>query len=273
MALYKEPLPELLEAISTANGVTLAQTEYTYGSATPEVPGTGGDNTSLLITSKGQTSTYDGSVTVRYHRTDLSDLVTLVPVSIRGYNITTLLGVAQRLNALYGLNFTADDIVDGPANLVDGAGTVTLVAKETSIRWVGQVDITLTLGDRPIGDFLTVTRLPGLNYPAPTTEKPYAAVYAYWRDFSTEQAGLSTVQVGSAQIAAVLAALINVTGDAWSSSEAQRFSLMGASVTYAGDTSGSELSNTDYDKVIIVQLNETNSVGLSGSLIIHYNLP
>lgn len=275
MALYEMPLDAILGAIKKLNNVTLVEAEYTYGNPVVIEPiGPNGENTSLTITAKDVQSTYDGSVPVLYKRLDLADLQVLVPTSIKGYNLSTIMDVANRLNALYGLNFTTDDFTDGSAGLTAGAGPVTLTAKATSRYWIGSIDLTVAQGSRPLSDFLTTTSLPGLNYPAPTTTKPYAAAYSYWRNFSDSGVALETVQVGTGQIDAVRDVLTAITKDVWSSTAAGRYSVMGATVSYAGPTAGrTDVNDSTYEKVIIVALNETNSLGLSGSLYLHYNPP
>jgi hypothetical protein len=273
MALYEMPLEAILKAIKTQNNVTLVEAEYLYADPVVIPTGASGENTSMTITAKDVQSTYDGSVPILYKRLDLADLGTLIDTSIKGYNLTTILDVANRLNKLYGLNFTADDFTDGPTGLVDGVGTITLTAKTTSRYWIGSVDITVAQGQRPLEAFLTVTSLPGLNYPAPSIDKPYAAAYSYWQNFSASAVALETVLVGVDQIDVVRDVLTAITKNVWSSTAAGRYSVMGATVTYAGVTTGRTDVNTDYEKVIIVQLNETNSVGLSGSLYLHYNPP
>lgn len=273
MALYQLPLEAILEAIKTQNNVDLVEAEYVFGNPVVIPTGPAGENTSMTITAKDIQSTYDGSVPIKYKRLDLADLATLISTSIKGYNLDTVMDVANRLNQLHGLNFTEEDFTDGPAGTVDGNGTVTLTAKATSRNWIGTIDFTVTQGARPLGDFLTVTTLNGLNYPSPRVDKPYAAAYSYWRDFSAAESDLSGVTVGTAHIEVVRQVLSNITGDAWSSTAAQRYSLLGATVTYAGSTDGRTDVNLDYAFAVIVALDETNSVGLSGSLILHYNPP
>lgn len=273
MALYQMPLEAILEAIKAQNSVDLVEAEYVYGNPVVIPEGPEGENTSLTITAKDVQSTYDGTVTVKYKRLDLADLATLISTSIKGYNLATIMDVANRLNKIHGLNFTTADFTDGPAGTVDGVGTVTLTAKATSLHWIGSIEFNVSQGARPLGDFLTVRNLPGLNYPTPRIDKPYAAAYSYWRDFSPVHADLETVEAGTGQLEAVRQALATITSDAWSSTAAQRYSLLGASVTYSGTTVGREDVNPEYEFAIIVELDETNSVGLSGSLVIHYNLP
>lgn len=273
MALYEMPLEAILKAIKTQNNVTLVEEEYLYGNPVVIPTGASGENTSMTITAKDVQSTYDGSVPVLYKRLDLADLAVLVNTSIKGFNLTTIMDVAKRLNSLYGLNFTVDDFADGPSGLVAGAGTVTMTAKATSRYWIGSITITVAQGQRPLDSFLKVTNLPGLNYPAPSIEKPYAAAYSYWQNFSAQGAALETVTPGTNQINVVRDVLTAITKNEWLSTAAGRYSVMGASVNYVGPTAGREDVNTDYAKVVIVQLNEVNSLGFSGSLYLHYNPP
>jgi len=274
MSLYKRPLEEILSAIKSLNGVVLVESEYTYGNPTVVADDGSGTNTSISIVAKDINSPYDGAATVRYRRLNLADLTQLVPTNIRGYKLDTMMAVAQRLNVLYGTNFTTDDIVDGPSGLVNGVGDVTLVAKSTSLGWLGSVKFTCALGSLPIEDFVLQSTLPGLSYPNAQVTKPYAPMYSYWRDFTAAN-DLLTVGTGATQIGTViLQALKTITGDAWVSDKAARYSLLGATVRYAGETADLPLeSNPDYEHVIVVDLLEVNSLGLSGSLYLHFDDP
>lgn len=277
MALYKQPIPAILEAIRLQNGVELVQNEYTYGSPTNiPVENEGLDNmvnTSMLITALNPGSPYDGQVTVKIRRLDLSDLIKLVPMTIRGSNLNTTLDVALRLNKLYGTNFTADDIESTPTEFVDGSGTCTLVAKSGSAMWTGSVDVTVVYGAIPIETVVTVTKLPGLPYPAADASKPFAWAYSYWRDLSSFETTLQTVEVGTDSLQDIRDVLFANTGDAWVVTGAARFSLDGANVTYHGDTSGNPEANPEYDKVIVVAVSPTLCLGWAGDLYLHYNLP
>lgn len=274
MALYKRPIEEILLAIQTLNNVNLVEGEYTFGTPTAITAEADGANTSLLVTALNPLSPYDGNATVKYKRLNLADLGTLIPLSIRAYNIQTVDDFVAVLNTRYGIDFQAGDIVPGPVSLTNGAGNIVLTAQATSMGWVGSVTFTVAKGAVPLADAVTVVNLPGINYPSPQITKPYASVgYSYWRDFSGYYDTLSTVVVGTASLSIIKDALVAASGDAWQLVGASRFSLDGAVVSYAGPTSGTPVANTDYASVILVDLNEATSLGWSGQLVMHFNSP
>lgn len=274
MALYKRPLDEILGAIKALNNVDLVAGEYTFGTPTAVAPDASGTNTSLLVTALNPLSPYDGSTTIRYTRLNLADLPILISDNIKAYDIQTTDDFVALLNKRHGIGFEANDIVSNPVTLVDGAGDIILVAEPDSMGWVGEVTFHVTLGAQPLEDVITVTQLPGLNYPSAQITKPYASVgYSYWRDMSAYYDDLIDVIVGHDSLGIVRDALVAASGDAWQIIGASRFSLDGANVSYAGPTSGEPVSNHDYDHVIIVDLDDTKSLGWSGQLVLHFNDP
>lgn len=276
MALYKRPLDEILLAIKTLNNVNLVEGEYTFGTPTAVAPDAQGTNTSLLVTALNPLSPYDGNTTIRYTRLDLADLAKLIPLDIKVYNVTTVDQFVAVLNSRYGIDFQSGDITPGNLNLTNGAGDVVLTAQANSMGWTGTVTFHVTKGAMPLADAITVSRLPGINYPSPQITKPYASVgYSYWRDYSPYYDTLNTVHTGTVDLGIVRDALVSQSGDAWQLSGASRFSLDGATVSYVGSVASApnDIANHDYANVIIVDLNETTSLGWSGQLIMHFNPP
>lgn len=274
-SIYKDPLDQILASIKTLNNVDLVKAEYTYGLPAVVEDDSAGTNTTILITSKDLQSTYDGQVTVRYRRLKLTDLPTLIPLTIKVNNPTTTMQVAERLNQLYGLKFTEDDIVSTPIDLsgTNGAGVVTLVAKANSLGWIGQVDVTVAQGAIPIGDKILVTNLPGLYMPNRDDTKPFGEVYSIFRDLSPWSAGMNALALGTANLQDLAAILVSATGDAWVTSGSARYSLDGATIAFNDVTSGDPRLKTNYERAVIVNLSTNLSLGLSGSLLLHYNLP
>lgn len=275
MGLYKDPLAAILAAIKQLNGgLNLVQGEYTYGLPVPVAPDAAGTNTQLTITAMDTQSTYDGTDTIRYTRLDLADLAILVPLNIRADLPATTWDVAQRLNALYGTNFHPEDIVSTPVTtLVDGAGSVTLTAQTNSLSWIGSVVVNITRGGIPLTSALKVVNLPGLYMPNRKDGRPYGEMYSIFRDMSAWHVDAAAIVVGATDLTPLQTLLINVTGDAWVLTGSGRFTLDGASVVYNGPTSGDPRLKQDYQNGLIVDLSPVQSLGLSGSLLLHYNAP
>jgi len=273
MALYRRPLDEILLSVAALNGVVLIEEEYTFGPPVSVIPDATLTNTSITVTAASPLSPYDGSVPLRYTRLDLADLLILVPVELHAIDIVDTLGVVDRLNTMYGIGFLPGDIVSMPVTLDAGKGAVTLMADPLSLGWQGQVTFNLLPGARPLTKYVTHTALGGLNYPTPNIDRPYASMYSYWRDFTPYRTLMETVTKDSTGLSVLFDILKSATGDPWTQVGAARFSLDGAVISYIGPTVGAPVSNTAYDKVIIVDLLPLNSLGWSGSLIMHYNLP
>lgn len=274
-SIYKDPLDSILASIKTLNNVDLVKAEYTYGVPVAVEEDGAGTNTTILITSKDLQSTYDGQVTVRYRRLKLSDLPILVPLSIKVNLPTNTFQVAQRLNQLYGLKFTEDDIESTPIDLsgTAGVGTVTLVAKSTSLAWLGSVVVNVARGAIPIGDTILVTNLPGLYMPNRDDTKPYGEVYSIFRDLSPYAEGMRLLALGTGSLQDLATILTSASGDPWVTSGASRYSLDGATIVYNDIVSGDPRLKTNYERAVIVNLSTNLSLGLSGSLLLHYNLP
>lgn len=273
MSLYSDPLQEILKSIKDTNNVTLVQGEYNY-SDPAEVSIPNGNNAQFTISAKDQQSTYAGSVGVTVKRLPLSDLNSLITPKVRVYLPQTTLDIALAMNDAFGLNFSANDIaIYDLVELVDGAGVVTLQAAETSLNWIGSVDVAVEVGNIPLGDFLTTRNLNGIDYPAQISTRIFAKMYSYWRNFSAQQAALEQVQVGTGQLEILKGALTAITGDQWITATSGRWSLLNATVTYAGSTAGDDRFNQKYQKALVVALDQQSALGLAGDLIIHYNLP
>jgi hypothetical protein len=273
MALYKEPLDAILESIKTLNsGVSLGRDEYNFGAPVSIPKEASGVNTSMTITSPGVSSPYAGEVTVKHIRLNLADLLILVPSEVAVSNIATTLAFAQALNKIYGLLFTADDIVNEPVTLPGGTGTITLTALATSRAWVGSVTFNVIPGRQLLSDVITNTRLDGLDYPDPYEAKPFGNAYSYWRNYSAKWQELDVILASNPDFTSLKDVLVYITGDAWVTTGSSRYSLQDSEVLYVGPTSGYEETNQNYGKVVVVKLGAA-CLGLSGRMFLHYNLP
>lgn len=272
MALYKQPLVAIFEALSSQNNLALVQSEYTIGVPTPYIDPEGVLNTELVITA-GVTSPYEGAATVRYTRNDLAALDMLLPQPIRAHDITSVADVIAVLNKQFGLNLQTEDLVAGAVNsLTNDNGDITLTAQANSLGWIGSVTLSFAKGGYDIDTTMTVKNLDGLLYPSRDETKAYAEMYSYWRDFSAQTDKLEPYVVGSSDFTDLAAALTAVTGDAWQTSGAHRYSLAGATVVYNGTTAPRMDANQQYNAVLVVQLS-TSNLGYSGKLYCHYGAP
>lgn len=274
MSLYPEPLQAILDNIKLLNpGVELTEDEYIFGNPVVIPTTATGINTQMHITSKDASSPFAGETDVKHIRLNLADLLVLVPADLAIAPPLSTLEFAQALNKIYGLNFTANDIVDEQVSLPTGAGTITLTAATNSRGWIGSVTFNVTPGRYKLEQYLLNTRLNGLNYPDPYQAKPFGNAYNYWRDYSAQYELLDILLTGEqGDLTNVKDALVANTGDAWVTTGKSRFSLQGSEITYVGNVSGYPEANQLYEKVVVVLLG-ADCLGYSGRMFFHYNLP
>lgn len=272
MSLYKDPVEAIYKAAETLNKVTLARDEYTLGDPVEFIDPNGITNTKITIAAKSITSAYEGVATVSYRRLDLADLVRYLPTPILGYNITSVADVITVLNTYYGLNFLTSDLVAGPVTLVGDTGEVTLTAQANSKGWIGEGVLQLARGNIPIDSAIRNKTLNGVLYPNRDASKPFGEMATYWRDFTNEKPTLDLVTTETTDFTALAGVLNAVTGNAWQSTTAGRYSLLGATVLFNGLTKDYPRSNQTRGYVCVIQLG-VGSLGLSGDLFLHYGIP
>ncbi|MNZ97440.1 hypothetical protein D3C78_1166770 [compost metagenome] len=161
-------------------------------------------------------------------------------------------------------------MVDGPLNLASGTGVVLLTAQANSYGWTGTVEFTVQPGRFQMADLVTVTTLPGLNFPDPYEGKPFGWAYSYWRNFSPLEPVLANIVMESVDWASVAQAMTTLTNDTWVTTGQNRFSLSGATLEYNGLTADTDQANTDYESVMIIRLG-ADCLGYSGRIFLHYS--
>lgn len=109
-------------------------------------------NTSARVFSIPGSGFTPSEVTVYYNRLDLAhQWRNTVPVA-RATDPTSTADLLSSLNNLYGLNITLDDVEDSPYL----GNPHTVIAKATSLAWIGSVDITVVPDETPVSIPLSV---------------------------------------------------------------------------------------------------------------------
>jgi hypothetical protein len=103
---------------------------------TPPTP----KNTELTIAAK-EASGFVGAVTLRYNRNNLAALLPFADFAIEGD--VTLEAILDKLNTAAGTHLSAEDFqsMSIPTFIYGVVGTVTLIATDTSLEWVGQLEV------------------------------------------------------------------------------------------------------------------------------------
>lgn len=142
----------LLAAINKEKNVNFTANQLTFGVPQVVADATQYFNTTILVTAK-KVSNYSGSYTFQYRRFTLDvgfNGQTLDLPAGMGSTIHASLGV---INAKFGVKLETTDVVDGP--VVNGATSVTLTVKDSSILYIPDSKVTLGTPDTDI-PFATV---------------------------------------------------------------------------------------------------------------------
>lgn len=225
-------------------------------------------------------------------------------------NVTAYLDVKEpkstddlldKLNEQYGLKITKDDIDATP--IADGTNPpVTnpedpdptpvdhlVTFKSDCYAFLGAIPV--KIGAKPqVGERLslviTQTQLDGLVYPdTPVENKGQAYIYSYGTDCSAIAAFLDKQATGvMANDTAFAVELNKVVPELWVSADsAKDYNLKGANVLYVGLTADDgtatgtdpkkpvEGANTAYNKVMLLELDDTKCSNFTGIMYLHFN--
>jgi hypothetical protein len=162
-------LPKVVTSTNVALGTPTALTNSSWPAA----------NTSIVLSAKN--SDYIGKQTVNYRRLDLSKMFRGMTVEVAKYvDVTsatastvvwTVLTLLSDLNALYGLQLTADDLTD--ANIVRGSTlensqyttTVTVTVKSTSLGYTGSFSLKWINALQNLSSMVLTTDIGGRAFP------------------------------------------------------------------------------------------------------------
>lgn len=294
MSLYVAPKQAIIDATNTQNATSLKLTDVTFGAvliASDDVVTTTGKNSQVKLTGNG--STWSGSVVVNYNRLKLSDIGVLTSTTLKVAAVTSVYGLINYLNYFYGMVLTTDDLIDDPITLdSNGAGTVTVRAKDTSYGWIGSITLNLVKGDAIVDYALTDLSLSGINYPTGQSIRAQAPLALYGWDFTSQKAAMDAVTLnqvfsvaGATSPGGVLGAAIQaVSSVAWTCvSSASGYNLYGGKVVYTGLNNAQLATNPAYKYVVMIQLADgTGANGtvatafnntFTGVIVLHYNDP
>lgn len=296
MSLYVSPKQSILDAANAQNATSLTLTDVVFDVpkvAPEDVVATSGKNTQVKMTGNG--TTWSGNVVVNYNRLNLADIATLTSGTLRVAALTSTLEIINYLNYFYGMVLTSADINDEPVTLdAQGAGSVTLHAKSTSLGWVGSVTLNLIKGDAIVDYALTDLSLNGIDYPTGQFAKGQGPLVTYPYDFTSIKSTLDQFNAGykigvassfplvTALLAGMNAAINNASYSWQSVGTTAVRNLVEGVVAYNGLNSSNFASNQDYKYVMILQLSDGSGANgvvgafcsdFVGKLYFHYNDP
>jgi len=251
-------------------------------------------NTAMDVKAR-KNSGYIGDQGVTYNRLDGEKLFLNVTAYIDVKTPKTTTDLLPKLNEQYGLKLTEDDIV--PAAIPDNTNPpVTnpedpdpapvdheIVFKDDCYAFLGKIPV--KIGAKPqVGERLslviTQTQLDGLVYPdTPIEDKGQAYIYSYGVDCSAIGQFLDVQATGvMANDTAFAVELNKVVPELWVAEDASKdYNLKGANVTYVGltadDGTGKPVggANTAYNKVMLLELDDTKCSNFTGTMFLHFN--
>lgn len=286
MSYMTKSVDDFLAALNAANSTAFTAADVDFG--VPQVVEgiwqgqNTAHNSALRITAKAG-GAYQGTKVLTYDRLKLNDLTAAnIPgFKVSAYTANTVYTLFPMIQYWTGIQFTSDDLIDSP--LVDNGDntfTAVLSAKPGSIGWIGNLSITVTKGSAPIDELLTVTSLPGLNYPTANEQDTFAQLYMYGYDFTSYFSQVQSMAPGvitstqadqlvtafkAIDISAGKALWVNNPGDT-------QWNLAGATILSNGLNSTSLPTNPAYKYVMALQL----AAGVllpAGIMYLHYNDP
>lgn len=188
--------------------------------------------------------------------------------------------ILNRITAITGAVFAIDDFEQQE---VASYGEVILVATPNSLRWVGQLKLTLVNSlQRNVATALTVKSSPTVFRPLGMTGRVADFVYAATHDFTQYRYDLLAVLNSPNGVSAerLCQVLKEVTGNPWVCQDAPapynicsdvRLGQVEYEILYSGLPIKPYTLRTDRRNVIVLRLDQTRCTALAGSLLLHYD--
>lgn len=287
MSVFIDSKQALLNYLNAANSTTqFSLTNLLYSDPKPVagtwLEGTTAKNTYMKLTA-AQGAGFEGRSTIKYDRLTLSDFSHFKPTrGLPAYQPATTHDLLSNILYYFGLMLGPQDIISEPVVLdQNGAGTVTIKAKDTSPLWLGQLTFDVTQGGANIDTITTVKALNGLNYPVsdPATQTS-ALLYTYPLNFTAYRDDLLAMAEGvlsaanADKLVTALKALDQGPGAAlWNNVDSNNaWSLNGAKVIFCGLNSMAFTTNQSYKYVLCLELRASVTTPI-GRFYLHFNDP
>lgn len=248
----------------------------------------------LQVTLAAARSTSDANILPQYPDTtfayDRLDLEThfhqLTPTNINGYRLPlSTVDLMNDIGARNGIVFDVDDFFHQRLEVYNPGTEIWLEANPNSLRWMGALRLRLVNTiQEDLSTAFTVAEFPNANpYPNGIAGAIQGVFYAMPYDFTVYRDELKNLRpegdplLSGKRLAAILQA---VSGDPWAfTTTAAPFNLgfnqvdgeVRYRVTYNGPAAARYTHRTDYNRLLILELNPALSTGIYGTLLLHYN--
>lgn len=248
----------LLDLVNLENSPAKLLSLVNVQLALPELTGDGVRDTSVVISGVPGRG-YRGSVTVTYARIPL-DLVA-PSASLRSTQQFTPTMVVSMLNSMYKLALTVDDLepFEVPPLELGVPQNLSVVAKEGSKGFTGQIDVEFLFGRTLLESVVGVRILPVQKHPIALAGRQCARMLTWDVDFTSVR---DAIKLNNLNTYTDWATVLTVCA---------YFNIPGWAQGYVTDmpTSSVPDSNPEFDRVVIQR--NVSSPEMAGDVYLHYN--
>lgn len=216
----------------------------------------------------------EGDVDLTWNRPDIGEIFSNISVYVSPTNKLKKSDCLAEINTNFGFQLIVDDIYDEIINLSTLPTTIAIKIRPTCPAFTGQLPVTLGDPKKALDTVIRSTDLSGLNYPTNQSVKIQGPLYLYAYDYSYDATNMQSFGYGDPIEGDLLSTLNRKSPDQWvNTTTAGAWNMSGATVWYNGvTTSAPDYVNTNYDRCVIIHLDDTMCTNVAGHLILHYNM-
>jgi hypothetical protein len=224
-----------------------------------------------------------GTVTVHYQRLDIGDVFANVDLRIRWDGQSDTLAVMKAVNALYGTRFNEDDVDITYFNPNTLPLTVNVQMRDTSLAWVGSVQVHVVAFSQSLADGLQTVVDPVFDYPTGQSTKAQGPLYlrpysydVYWTFLKGIGRGLLNTTDSQALLTILNSQL--PPANQWVLSNtvvARNLATQPGqlSVLYVGRPLPEYTHRLNVGRILVITLNDTLCADVFGYLVMHFSDP
>jgi len=225
---------------------------------------------------------YQGRQVVLYDRLDISSLTHIPGFRVLADDPATVHDLLETIQLYTGIRFSVDDLEDTPVFIdTDSKRKAVLSAKPNSLGWVGSLQVEVGQGGILIDENVTMTDLPGLNYPTASDADTYGLVYTYGYDFTAYFDTLIAIEEGALPnetadvlVTALKALDVSAGATLWNNTPGQTaWCLNGATVVYSGLNDPETMPTNPLYKYVVALTLASGVTTPAGTLYFHFNDP
>lgn len=219
-----------------------------------------------------------GKLMVKYQKLDVAVMLQNVRPWVYKTGATATLDLLSEINATFGFDLSANDIVDQP--LIQGGSKAILEISNQSTLYCGKVTLYVGTGHLSLDSSVSLRNLaPELAY-WPLQSRLDGCFLSLGHDYTAIAGLLLNVPVGTlsdADAAALAVNLASVDGVPWVATSQANYSLRQAKVRYNGLRTGvptlyGPLVKELFNHILVFEVSSENTNLASSPIAIHYNV-